>query len=338
MTTTELRPLSLGELLDRAFSYYRKHFWLFVGIMALPQAVLACSRLILVPFQMTGMTDTASQAQDPGKVAAQVSTFLTGFLISFSVLMIISVLVYSVALGATTSALSDVYMGRTTSISAAFRSLRGKILRLFDVVVSIVLRVMGIYFLFAFSIIVVIAVPAAFLGFRGGRSPLLIIIFGFIVILAVLAGIFFAILLILRYALAVPALIIENLKARDAIKRSVTLAKGNLWKIFLTAVLMYIINIVVASIFQGPFWLAMIFMSVKSQAFPLWLEVPMYLSAGVGGALSGPLFVIALALLYYDARVRKEGFDLQLMMAGLHEGEAPASIPRATISPDPAGK
>jgi hypothetical protein len=37
--TTELRALSLGELLDRTFSYYRQHFWLFVGIMALPQVL-----------------------------------------------------------------------------------------------------------------------------------------------------------------------------------------------------------------------------------------------------------------------------------------------------------
>ena len=41
MATAELRPLSLGELLDRTFSYYRSHFWLFVGIMAISTAVPA---------------------------------------------------------------------------------------------------------------------------------------------------------------------------------------------------------------------------------------------------------------------------------------------------------
>lgn len=41
-------------------------------------------------------------------------------------------------------------------------------------------------------------------------------------------------------------------------------------------------------------------------------------------SLVGPLLTIALTLLYYDQRVRKEGFDLQLMMSNL-EGAAPAA-------------
>jgi hypothetical protein len=34
--TTQLRPLSTGELLDRTFSLYRSHFVVFLGIVALP--------------------------------------------------------------------------------------------------------------------------------------------------------------------------------------------------------------------------------------------------------------------------------------------------------------
>jgi hypothetical protein len=37
MAKLGLRPLSLGELLDRTFALYRQHFALFVGITALPQ-------------------------------------------------------------------------------------------------------------------------------------------------------------------------------------------------------------------------------------------------------------------------------------------------------------
>ena len=44
--TTELRPLSFGELLDRTFSYYRSHFWVFVGIMAIPQILLVAVALL----------------------------------------------------------------------------------------------------------------------------------------------------------------------------------------------------------------------------------------------------------------------------------------------------
>jgi hypothetical protein len=36
MADLDLRPLSLGEMLDRTFSLYRGHFWLFIGINSVP--------------------------------------------------------------------------------------------------------------------------------------------------------------------------------------------------------------------------------------------------------------------------------------------------------------
>ena len=35
----ELRPLSLGEILDRIFALYRSRFWLFAGISMIAAAV-----------------------------------------------------------------------------------------------------------------------------------------------------------------------------------------------------------------------------------------------------------------------------------------------------------
>ena len=36
MDNVDLRPMSLGEVLDRTFTTYREHFLLFAGITALP--------------------------------------------------------------------------------------------------------------------------------------------------------------------------------------------------------------------------------------------------------------------------------------------------------------
>lgn len=40
MANVDLRPMSLGEVLDRTFTLYREHFLLFAGIMALPYLVV----------------------------------------------------------------------------------------------------------------------------------------------------------------------------------------------------------------------------------------------------------------------------------------------------------
>jgi hypothetical protein len=45
----------------------------------------------------------------------------------------------------------------------------------------------------------------------------------------------------------------------------------------------------------------------------------------VGGVLFGPITAIALTLVYYDQRVRKEAFDIEHMMAMMSTPENLAS-------------
>jgi len=58
----------------------------------------------------------------------------------------------------------------------------------------------------------------------------------------------------------------------------------------------------------------------------LWQGVGNFLST----SLVGPLVTIALTLVYYDQRVRREGFDLQLMMAALQPGSKAQAATGAT--------
>src|SRR5437764_908383 len=46
--TTALRPLTLGELLDRTFQLYRRHFVAMVGIVALPHLLVLAVQLVQV--------------------------------------------------------------------------------------------------------------------------------------------------------------------------------------------------------------------------------------------------------------------------------------------------
>ena len=53
-------------------------------------------------------------------------------------------------------------------------------------------------------------------------------------------------------------------------------------------------------------------------------------------SLVGPLATIAMTMIYYDQRVRKEGFDLQLMMAALQPGSTlPDAQPPAAAAAAP---
>ena len=48
--TNTLRPLTVGELLDRTFFLYRRHFLLFVGIAALPNLIVLSFQLFQLVF------------------------------------------------------------------------------------------------------------------------------------------------------------------------------------------------------------------------------------------------------------------------------------------------
>jgi hypothetical protein len=73
-----------------------------------------------------------------------------------------------------------------------------------------------------------------------------------------------------------------------------------------------------------PFAIASFLVAVKGAQPGLWLTIPSLLVGGVGAAATSPLLMISFAIAYYDLRVRKEGFDLQLMMSNL-DGTTPPS-------------
>ena len=130
-----------------------------------------------------------------------------------------------------------------------------------------------------------------------------------------------------RYALAIACCVIEDLKVRKSIRRSAALSKGSRFRVFLILVVFTLLAIVLGAVLGG-------------LAGGLGVLIPnltvrlvlLYLSGFIVGLLTGPLASIALALVYYDERVRKEAFDLQLMMSNLAQ-EAPLSQAAVTAQP-----
>jgi hypothetical protein len=254
MPVAELRPLSIGELLDKTFSLYRSHFLLFVGIMAVPGIIpLALGILFeMIRFDLVG---------------------------SF-IIFLAHTVVYAMALAATVSAVSEVYLGHNTTILGAYAKVRGRALRTLWML--------------------------AVLGLAIGVGFLLFIVPG--------------VLVAIWYAVAIPAAIVENLKTGAAFRRSESLTKGRRGSIFLVFVLFFVLNYGALALFDFP----------AALLYDVWPSVTSYviqkLATFVSGALVGPLLTVGLSLMYYDLRVRKEGFDLQLMLSSL-DSAPPAVSP-----------
>jgi len=124
------------------------------------------------------------------------------------------------------------------------------------------------------------------------------------------------ILLMLRWSLAVPAKVLENRGVGDAMSRSSELTQGNRGRIFVIWTLFIMLDIGVDSLVRWPILVA----AGGAAGFlhaPLGWHVVMIGATFISSCLVGPLATIAFSLVYYDQRVRKEAFDLQLMMSTL---------------------
>src|ERR1700752_4130955 len=50
MSEVDLRPMTLGEVLDRTFKVYRSNFWVFAGIIALPYLLILLVEVVSAAF------------------------------------------------------------------------------------------------------------------------------------------------------------------------------------------------------------------------------------------------------------------------------------------------
>src|SRR4029077_149664 len=138
---------------------------------------------------------------------------------------------------------------------------------------------------------------------------------GLLVIVAFVVCAIWSLRLYCSYQLAVPTCVLERLGAVACLKRSRFLSKGKgvqriLLVLFLSAILTYALRLA----FSIPLFVLVMSAEEKIPALAIPMAVWKYVSGFVAGTLAGPIATIALALLYYDERVRKEAFDLQLMM------------------------
>jgi hypothetical protein len=279
MAALDLRPLSLGELLDRTFFLYRRHFLLFVGIAAIPYSfffVVNLGSALLPVFvraaagstRPVGLTSVAVG----GGIFALIAFLVGGIAFLFSV-------------GATVYAVSELYMGRQISIRDALGRVRGHSVTIF-----------GVLFL---SFIIMVA--------------------GFIAL--IIPGIY----LMCRICVATPAALLEDMGATESIRRSFSLTKSFAGRAFMIYLLYFALVWGVVAMFQFPFMVLMGINAKQMHLFVLW-TVLAQVGNFLGSVLVAPVSTIGFALFYYDLRVRKEAFDLQMMMRAVGVDPTPAPI------------
>jgi hypothetical protein len=137
-------------------------------------------------------------------------------------------------------------------------------------------------------------------------------------VLLIVPGIWLAV----RWSVAAPALLAEEIGPARALGRSFGLVKGRWWPTFGALICMYILISIAQFIVVS--LMGVIFATSGSQVV---VAVVLTILTAIASAITYPLQAAVFTLIYFDLRVRKEGFDLQLMAQRMGSGSAVPAPP-----------
>lgn len=310
-----LRPLTTSQVLDRTFQLYKQNFPLFVGIAVVgPGLTLFASLIIMALMGSPIMPDP--RAFDLVSLRA----FFARAAINGLVGVIVLAVGNAIATGATIHAVSKVHLGKTATIWESYMKIKSIFWRILWVITRIFF-IAWAPLVGAYVVMIAAAVGLPLLmrasGGASGAAVIGAIVGVFVGFGGIILAFIWAVYAYCRYALAVPACTVENLPAKYAMIRSKFLSKGSFWRIFAIFALTLLLGFGLTSVLQIP---AFFFANpLRMKPGPMSMGYLFFAQLGefLGRTLAGPVATIAIALVYYDERVRKEAFDLQLMMEGL---------------------
>lgn len=256
--------------------------------------------VVLVPFQILAGVVLVSEISGASLIDGQITFFSTSDLNAYNVSVILLglVLVPLVALLASAAcfkAVSDTYLGD----APRWRESLGFAFRRFGSVLWLTLLT-AIILALAF---VALIIPSVYLAFA--------------------------------FSVALPVLLVERIGGFKALGRSRELVSGRWWPTFGTLLVAGILVVVIQ--FVLGFIIGLIFAAVFSGdgGSPVLVVILRQLATTLERMVSIPFYAACVTVIYYDLRVRKEGYDLQLLAEAIGRS-APASGDTGTATPAPA--
>ena len=281
-TAKTLVPLTMGQILDRAFRVYRQQFLLLLGIVAAFQAPMAIGQLIqgLVFNQFNQSFDATTAAPGQG-FETMFALLLAGSLVG-NLFTLVTAVLTQFGYAALALIIAHSYLGDPLPFAELVRLIRENFWQ-------IVLAIIGIIVINIMITLFAIVVPI--LGWFTGWGILL----------------FYSIAVI---PLVTPVVVLEKRQAFDAFRRVWDLVRQRFWWVLaFGGVLFFMAGMLTA----GPALLAaggaQLLLSDGGQP-SIWVNVVTTMVGLAVGVIFIPIQIAAMVIMYLDLRVRFEGFDL----------------------------
>ena len=303
----KLRAMRFGELLDMTFSLYRTHFWSFLGIAA--GYFIAMGIGVSICF----FDDSARRTE---MITIWVPTIVAIFGVS---LFVVSGLVFATA---------QAYLGKSIRMGAVLGRAGREFFRCF--VGSLIYAVLAVLF----AALLILPLGGMLTALRGSES--LTVIFGLVALL-LMGGV--VICFVTYWCFFVAAILIEERSMWIGLRRRRELIGHTWWQVIGTMFAIFLLSSAIDFVFRFAFGSLLTLVGlveieeVMSEAIRwivVWEHFPIaraefslsymliYVINLSVGTFTLPIWVIGCTLLYFDQRIRKEGFDIEMMA---HQGE-----------------
>lgn len=297
----KLQAMGFGEILDTTFSLYRTYFRSFLTIAS------GYFFLILIGVSIVFLDDSVGRIE---KIIIWTATIVT--------IIGVSTFVVSGLVLATTSA----YLERKIKIGAV---LKHGIRRFFACFFSSLLFAsLAIFFVFLFSLLFAMLYLALI---KEDDLPYLVP-GGFVLLIGTLVIGWFGTF----WSFYIPTILVEGESVWVGLRRSRNLIRGTWWRTGGMVLSIFLLSFTISFILRTTFGFLLNLTEltdetlIKTFRMALW-DIPttrrglsfskalMYVGNLGADTFTMPIWVIGGTLLYFDQRIRKEGFDLEVMAA-----------------------
>jgi hypothetical protein len=304
-------PMTFGQIFDRTYRLMRDNLRLFMGIAAVP-----CVAIVAVLAAVIGLMFMVIGPQIANETAKPPGIPLLFWAVLICVYLILP-FIYALYLPAASYAATRADIGVATTFREAYSVAWRRYGR------HLWLMILGTLYMLAPVVVclVVIGLGALLLQFAMGsgssdNSALMLIP---LAVLLYIASLVCSILITLRISLAYPACVVEKLTAWNSLQRSIRLTKGAMGRIFLMLLVVYAFTYLVSLVCIAVLCIVgalvalvaiLVHVAVGSVAFYILIGLAVLgylLTLMVTCLFSYAAFTTALAILYYDQRLRKDG-------------------------------
>jgi hypothetical protein len=318
-----LRPLGVGEILDGSVSTMRAHWRTVLGVTVSVSVVTQICQILVTRYLLPDPPDLDPNAS-PSEALDQAARSMQSSLLSLAPSMVIMLIGTLFTTAVLTMVISRSVLGRPVTLKEAWLEARPRLPQLLGL--TLLLPVM------AAAIVTICVLPGILVGSLAGIG---------LIMLGGLGGLVVVLWLMIRFALASPALMLERQGVIASLRRSAKLVRGSWWRIFGVLCLTSLITLLVTLIIGVPFSLVAMAADGFSLSSLLSGDAPDYgwaylIITGIGSviasAITFPINAGVTVLLYIDRRIRREALDLDLARAAGVPAHGPGPGPGNDVS------